>query len=94
MRAPALSRTVELLLIVSAYALPMAVLPGVIQDGAGLPKVAVLTLATALLFGAGVPAGQVVDRRVDQISVTSTLGELMKCPTTLAEGRVLEEAIA
>ncbi len=48
----------------------------------------------ALLFGAGVPEGQVVDRRVDQISVTSTLGALMKCPTTWAEGRVLEEAIA
>ena len=48
----------------------------------------------ALLFGAGVPKGQVVDRRVDQISVTSTLGELMKCQTTWAEGPVLEEAIA
>ena len=53
MRAPALSRTVELILIVSAYALPMAVLPGVIQDGAGLPKLAVLTLTIALLCGAG-----------------------------------------
>lgn len=40
-------------MVVSAYALPMAVLPGVIQDGAGLPKLAVLTLTTALLCGTG-----------------------------------------
>ncbi len=47
----------------------------------------------ALLFGPGVPQGKVVDRKVEQISVAATVGQLMGLPTPLVEGPVLEEAI-
>ena len=42
-------------------------------------------------LGPGIPKGDVVDRKVDQISVAATLGRLMGVPTELAEGPVLEE---
>jgi hypothetical protein len=44
-----------------------------------------------LFMGPGIPKGKVVDRRVEQISVTSTLGRLMGVKTPYAEGSVLEE---
>ena len=48
----------------------------------------------ALFLGPGVPRNQVVDRRVDQISVAATIGKLMKTPTDWSEGPALSEAIA
>ena len=48
----------------------------------------------ALLVGKGVPSGQVIDRKVDQISVAGTVGQLMGFETPYAEGPVLEEAWA
>lgn len=53
MRPPALSRTVEAILIGTAYVLPLAVLPLLIQDASGLPKTVALAFSTALLCGAG-----------------------------------------
>ena len=48
----------------------------------------------ALVFGVGIEKKIVVDRRVEQISVASTVGRLMGFKTGLAEGKPLEEAIA
>ncbi len=48
----------------------------------------------ALVFGAGIARGQVVDRKVSQIQVAATIGRLMKMPTPHAEGRLLEEVFA
>lgn len=53
MRTPALSRTAEGILIVAAYALPLAVAPMLIPDAAGLPKTIALMVTTALLAGTG-----------------------------------------
>ena len=47
-----------------------------------------------LIFGPGIPKGAVVDHRVDQISVAATVGRLMGFKAELAEGPVLDEAIA
>ena len=48
----------------------------------------------ALVFGPGVPKGQRVDRRVDQISVAGTIGRFMKMKTEFAESQILGEAFA
>ncbi|MBN8249317.1 MAG: hypothetical protein J0L84_17965, partial [Verrucomicrobia bacterium] len=48
----------------------------------------------ALLFGRGVPRGQVVDRVVGQAQIASTVGRLMGMETPFAESAVLQEAIA
>ena len=48
----------------------------------------------ALIFGPGIARGEVVDRRVDQISLASTIGKLMGFEAKFAEGPVLAEAIA
>jgi hypothetical protein len=48
----------------------------------------------ALLFGPGIPQGQIVDRRVEQISVAATVGQLMGFQAKFAEGSVLAEALA
>jgi hypothetical protein len=48
----------------------------------------------ALLFGPGIARNQVVDRRVDQISVARTIGQVMRFPAKFAEGPVLEAALA
>ncbi len=48
----------------------------------------------ALLVGPGIGHGRVVDRRVDQIAVTATLGELMRVRTTYADAPPLEDAFA
>jgi phosphopentomutase len=48
----------------------------------------------ALAFGPGIAKGQVVDHRVDQISVAATLGKWMKMETAHTEGPVLAEAFA
>ncbi len=47
----------------------------------------------ALLFGAGIARGQVVDRRVEQIAVTPTLGHLMGVPTPHCSAPLLGEAL-
>ncbi len=54
MRPLPLTRTVQAALVASAYALPLAVAPTLVQDAAGLPKDAALALATAILIGCGV----------------------------------------
>jgi len=48
----------------------------------------------ALLVGPGISKGDVVDHRVDQISVASTVGKVMGFETPFAEGPILEEALA
>lgn len=48
----------------------------------------------ALIFGPGVAARQVVDHRVDQISLAATIGQLMGFPVKFAEGPVLSEVFA
>ena len=48
----------------------------------------------ALFVGPGVKRGAVVDKRVDQSQVASTIGQLMGFKAEFAEPRVLEEAIA
>ena len=48
----------------------------------------------ALLTGPGIPKGRVVDHRVDQISVASTVGHFMGFRADHTEGPVLQEAIA
>jgi hypothetical protein len=48
----------------------------------------------ALVFGAGVPRGQVVDRTVSQVQITSTIGRLMGFKTPFAEGAALEEVFS
>ncbi|HWX20226.1 MAG TPA: twin-arginine translocation signal domain-containing protein [Candidatus Binatia bacterium] len=48
----------------------------------------------ALLVGAGVRRGLVVDNATDQISIAGTIGHLMGFKAEHAETRVLEEAIA
>jgi len=53
MKVPALSRTAESILIVAAYALPLAVAPMLIPDAAGMPKTIALVVTTALLIGTG-----------------------------------------
>ncbi len=45
----------------------------------------------ALVFGAGIPRGKVVDRPVDQISIAATIGRTMGLATNVTEGPVLEE---
>lgn len=48
----------------------------------------------ALFLGPGIPAGQVIDRKVDQISVAKTVGSLMGFEASFAEGPALEEVWA
>lgn len=48
----------------------------------------------ALIFGKGVPKGQVVDKVVSQAQLAGTIGRFMKFNTPFAEGAVLEEAFA
>ena len=48
----------------------------------------------ALLFGPGIPRGQIVDRRVDQTGIAATIGRLMNFATPHAEGPALEEALS
>ncbi len=48
----------------------------------------------ALLLGPGIAQGQVVDKKVDQISVAPTIGRLMGVKTEFSEGPVLEQALA
>jgi len=48
-----LTRFVQAVLVASAYALPLAIAPGLIQDASGLPKTVALAFAVALLAGAG-----------------------------------------
>ena len=48
----------------------------------------------ALVVGPGIQKGVVVDKRVDQIQVASTIGKLMGMPTEFAEKRMLEEVFA
>lgn len=48
----------------------------------------------ALVFGRGVPAGQVVDRTVNQSQLAATVGQVMGFKTDYAEGPVLEEVLA
>jgi phosphoglycerol transferase MdoB-like AlkP superfamily enzyme len=48
----------------------------------------------ALVVGPGIQRGMVVDKRVDQIQVASTIGKLMGMPTEFAEKRMLEEVFA
>lgn len=48
----------------------------------------------ALFYGPGIQRGVVVDKRVDQIQVASTIGNFMNMPTEFAEKRILEEAFA
>jgi len=48
----------------------------------------------ALLMGAGIARGQVVDKEVRQVDIAPTVGRLMGFRTEHAEGRVLEEAWA
>ena len=48
----------------------------------------------ALLIGPGIRKGVVVDKRVDQISIASTIGHLAKMETAYTEGPVLEDALA
>jgi Flp pilus assembly protein TadD/O-antigen ligase len=53
MKPPALTRTAEAVLVAAAYALPLAVVPELIHDAAGLPKTVALIVTTALLVGTG-----------------------------------------
>ena len=48
----------------------------------------------ALLVGPGIPAGTVVDKPADQISLAGTIGRLMSMKTEQAESRILEEVFA
>ncbi len=48
----------------------------------------------ALLVGPGIGRGRVIDRRVDQIALTATLGELMRVRTPYADAPPLEDAFA
>lgn len=48
----------------------------------------------ALMFGAGVPAGKVVERKVSQTQLAATVGKIMGFPTPHAESAVLEEVFA
>jgi hypothetical protein len=48
----------------------------------------------ALIMGTGIAKGEVVDKRVDQISVAATIGQLMKAPAEFAEGPVLDQVFA
>ena len=48
----------------------------------------------ALLMGAGIARGRVVDKEVQQIDIAPTVGRLMGFRVDHAEGRVLEEAWA
>jgi hypothetical protein len=48
----------------------------------------------ALFFGAGIDRGVVVDKRVDQISVAATIGQLTGARAEFAEGPALEEVFA
>ena len=47
----------------------------------------------AMLYGPGIGRGQLVDKAVDQTSVTSTVAALMGFDAPSVDGRVLEEAI-
>ena len=47
----------------------------------------------ALMFGAGIDRGRVVDRPTEQIQIAATVGQLMGVTTTHTEGAVLEEAL-
>lgn len=46
----------------------------------------------AMMFGTGVQKGRVIDKTVDQISITKTIGEIMGFKTSEAEGELLREA--
>jgi len=48
----------------------------------------------ALFIGPGIARGKVIDREVQQISVASTLGGVMKVPMEFTEGPALEEVFA
>ena len=48
----------------------------------------------ALLLGPGIARGRVIDRRVEQIAVTPTLGHLMGVPTPHCDAPVLAEALS
>ncbi|MGI9590471.1 MAG: sulfatase-like hydrolase/transferase [Myxococcota bacterium] len=48
----------------------------------------------ALLLGPGIARGQVVARRVEQIALTPTLGNLMRIPTPHCDASPLAEALA
>ncbi len=48
----------------------------------------------ALMVGAGVPSGVVVDRTVQQVDVAATIGHYLGVTMPHAEGRVLEQAVA
>ncbi len=48
----------------------------------------------ALFFGPGIARGSVVDRRVEQIAVTATLGGVMGIPTPHCDAPALAEAFA
>lgn len=48
----------------------------------------------ALVMGPGVDKGKVVDKRVDQISIAATIGQIMRAPAEFAEGPVLSESFA
>lgn len=48
----------------------------------------------ALFFGPGIARGQVIDREVNQISIASTVGQVMELKTQHTEGPVLEEVFA
>lgn len=48
----------------------------------------------ALLAGPGIARGDVVDRKVDQIDIAATIGQIMDFKTSHAEGQVLHQAFA
>ncbi len=48
----------------------------------------------ALMFGPGIARNTVVDKRVDQVSIAATIGQLMGVRTRHAEGPPLAEAFA
>lgn len=48
----------------------------------------------ALFVGPGIARGQVIDREVNQISIASTVGQVMELKTQHTEGPVLEEVFA
>ncbi len=48
----------------------------------------------ALFLGPGIARGHVIDRSVDQIAVTSTVGRIMNMPTEFTEAPALDEVFA
>ncbi|MGV3772878.1 MAG: hypothetical protein ACO1QB_08250 [Verrucomicrobiales bacterium] len=47
-----------------------------------------------LIFGPGIEKGTVVDKRVDQTSIASTIGKIIGVKTEFTEGAILEQAFA